>query len=447
MVSGDLLKPYRAGQDGPWKRPQAAHLLRRAGFRADERTIRAALSDGPIATVERLTTDQPESPRFGELDPLGERLAQRDDILPLAGWWLARMAHTANPLRARMALFWHNHFATSHVKVRNPALMLAQLRTIEAHSLGPFAGLLLAVARDPAMIIWLDGDSNNKGRPNENFARELLELFTLGVGHYGERDIREIARAFTGWHQRRGRFVLDRSEHDDGEKEVFGQRGPFDGTDIIPLLLRQKAAAGFLARKLVREFIADEVESPAMAALVDALAATLRDTDFDLRRALRTLLGSRAMFMPEVYRARVSSPVEFIVGTARALQLRIDMPAAARAAGEMGQRLFEPPTVKGWEGGRAWINSATMLARMNAAAHGCGQRDDGAGFDAHAFAQSHEIDDADAALRFLCELLLDGQPPDCLRTALCEATAGAGVNDALRTAARMIVASPEYQLV
>lgn len=442
-MNADLLKPYRPGIDGPWTNVEAAHLLRRGGFRAPAGRIADAARKQGGAVVDEMLQAGIETDRFRELDSLGEALAARDDIAALAGWWLARMVHTASPLAARMALFWHNHFATSNAKIRSAAMMLAQLRTFERHALGSFDALLRAVARDPAMIVWLDGDSNNKGRPNENFARELMELFTLGVGSYAEKDIKEVARAFTGWHQRGGAFHFSRAEHDDGVKQVLGESGRFDGADVIPILLRQPAAATFLARKLLREFLTDAPDEASVA----AFAEVLRTEQFHVGRALRVLLTSRAMLAPAAYRARISSPVEYIVGTARALEMRLDMTAAARAAGEMGQRLFEPPSVKGWPGGRVWIDSATMLVRMNAAAAACRQRDDGVGLDAAAMRERHGLATIEKTMEFLTDLLLDSRPPTALRGPLRDAMKSAKNGDeAMRVAVRLILSSPEYQL-
>lgn len=438
------MEPFRPGVDGPWDRRAASHLRRRAGFRCDLEALDAATKATPAKLVSTLLDDAPESARFRELDELGDGIAQRDDITRLAGWWLARMVHTNAPLRSRMALFWHNHFATSFNKVRNVPLLLGQLRTLERHALGPFDALLLAVARDPAMIVWLDGDSNNKGRPNENFARELLELFTLGVGNYSERDIRETARAFTGWHQRGGRFHFARGEHDDGSKQVLNETGRFDGTDIIAIVLRQPAAATFLARKLLLEFLTDQPD----AAAVEAFAGVLKREQFHIGRALGTLFLSRAMFNSHIRRARISSPVEFVVGSARALHMRLDMNAAARTVGELGQRLFEPPSVRGWPGGRTWIDSATMLVRMNAAAAACRPRDNGIGLDAAELRKRHNLDTPDKTVAYLIDLLLDGDVPTMLRDKMMEAARAApGLDEALRRAARLILSSPEYQLV
>lgn len=421
--------------DSPWDRRSAAHLLRRAGFSPRESELREALRDGLSATVDRLLRDETESERFSELDALGEPLAVRDEIGRLRGWWLLRCVHTTHALRARMALLWHNHFATSNEKVRSPALMLRQLRTIERHALGTLRELLRAIARDPAMIVWLDGNENVKGRPNENFARELFELFTLGVGNYGEADVRDAARAFTGWHQRRGEFHFAVLEHDASDKRVLGAAGALDGENVIDAALATPACAVFIATKLLREFVTPTPDEP----LVRELAGVLRGNGYDLAATMRTLLQSRAMFEAGTYRARIKSPAELAVGVARSLELRVPADALARATEQMGQRLFEPPSVKGWDGHRAWLDSATMLVRLNsvgaAAAH--------ESFRPLELCSRYEARDAAARIALLAELTLDGVVPPGIADALRDA----GDDDAaLRRAARTLMSSPEYQM-
>ena len=431
------LEPWKPSSDQPWDRPAAAHLLRRAGFAASEVELRAALRDGVEATVARLVDGDDESERFRELDELGTSLAVRDQIDGLRGWWLARMLHTRRPLAARLAVMWHNHFATSNVKVRSPAMMLQQLRTIESLALGKFGELLLSMARDPAMIAWLDGNENAKGRPNENFARELLELFSLGVGNYSEADIKQAARAFTGWHERRGQFQFASLEHDGGEKTVFGQTGRFDGGDVIRLALAQPACARFIATKLLHEFVSPRPSDE----LIDATAAELRASEYDVRSVLRRLLASRAMFDAAIYRARIKSPVEFVIGIARQLELRVPADKLGEVVSQLGQRLFEPPSVKGWDGHRAWLDSATMLVRLNTAARATG----GEFLQARELARRYDVSDERAAiLQFCGELALDGRLPDALREQV-ERLDGDGENLA-RAALRLLMSSPEYQM-
>lgn len=433
----DWLAPFEPSADAPWDRRRAAHLLRRAGFSAGENELREALDAGPQATVARLLDPQERSARCRELEELGEALAARGDIGALRGWWLLRMRHTSRPLHARMTVFWHNHFATSFEKVRDAGMMAQQLRTLERHALGPFEPLLLAMAQDPAMIVWLDGQQNVKGRPNENFARELFELFALGVGNYTERDIREAARGFTGWHQRGGRFHFARTEHDGGEKTVFGRTGAFGGEDIVRLTVAQPACARFLAGKLLREFVCPEPPDE----LTGALAKRLAENGCDLGDALKALLPSRTMYDSRWYRARIKSPVEMVVGVARSLDLQVPAQQLETAVAQMGQRLLEPPSVKGWDGHRAWLNSATMLVRLNAAARAA---EPDVGFDAAALRTRFELDTRERVIGFCANLALDGVVPDSLRTAL--AGLKGDLDDVLRGGLRLLLCSPEYQM-
>ncbi|MFN0136388.1 MAG: DUF1800 family protein [Phycisphaerae bacterium] len=432
-----LLKPYEPSASRPWDRVSACQLLRRAGFSPSEAEIRDALQAGVATTVDRLIDGDQESDRFKELDELGASLAVRQEIGGLRGWWLSRMVHTQRPLRSRLAVMWHNHFATSNAKVNSPALMLQQLRTIEQHALGKFGDLTLAMARDPAMIVWLDGNENVKGRPNENFARELFELFTLGVGNYSERDIKEAARAFTGWHQRRGSFQFAATDHDTGEKVVLGARGNFDGPDIIRIALAQPAAARFIATKLLREFVSPTPTD----ALVSAVAEKLCSTDYDIRDTLRAVLRSEAFFAAEHYRARIKSPVEFAIGIARSLELRVPAARLDDVTSQMGQRLFEPPSVKGWDGHRTWLDSATMLIRLNTV----GRAASGEFFDAGALRGRYDVEDStDAIVRFCGELLLDGRVPESIaRQGTSSDLRG---DDGMRTVVRVLLSCPEYQL-
>ncbi len=338
------------------------HLLRRAGFMPSLAELTSARSADVSALVDSLLAPSAESDRASEMDRLGESIAARNDIAALRAWWFSRLRHTARPLHARLALFWHNHFATSNTKIQSAPLMLRQLRTLESLALAPFADLLLALSKDPAMLLWLDGNANAKGRPNENFARELFELFTLGPGNYTETDIREAARAYTGWHTRAGRFHFSPMDHDSAGKTILGQSGNFTGDDVIRIALAQPACARYLAAKLLREFL---TPSPSQE-LLDAAADALRNSNYHFSSFLRTLFLSQAFFAPQYRGSRIKSPVEFIIGLARSLEVAAPASTLADAASQMGQRLFEPPSVKGWDGHRTWLNSATLLVRLNA---------------------------------------------------------------------------------
>lgn len=358
------LAPYDTRQQG-WTRRDAAHLLWRTQCGASEAEITRATGDGLEKTIDRFLTPPQEDAAFAETSALLRQTASdSDDIDQLKTWWLYRMTAGPCPLTEKMCLFWHNHFATSNIKVRSARHMGAQNDLIRAHAVGDFKALLAGMARDVAMLIWLDGNANRHRSPNENFAREVMELFTLGVGNYTEADIKEAARAFTGWHVRNEQFWFNRLQHDTGNKTVFGTSGSFDGDDILRLCLAHDACPRFLALKLLREFVMPAPNEAAVA----ALARCIRANDFDMKPILRDLLGSQLFFSTSSRHSLIKSPVQFVLGAYRALEVRPNLKTTAQIIAGLGQDLFQPPTVKGWEGGRLWITSATLLQRANFAA-------------------------------------------------------------------------------
>jgi uncharacterized protein (DUF1800 family) len=271
-----------------------------------------------------------------------------------------------------MTLFWHNHFATSIVKVRDAKRMFRQNCLFREHAFGRFEPLLQSISQDGAMLIWLDSNSNVKGKPNENYARELMELFSLGAGNYTERDVREAARAFTGWHTSAGGFHFNAGAHDGGWKRILGRSGKWGGSDVIRIVLEQPAAARFLVRKLYSFFIS-ELTPP--DSLLEPLCESLRRTDFDVGSVLRTMLSSRLFFSEQAFRKRIKSPVEYVLGAVQAMYRSyaendphfrpFQHRALVRPLTAMGQTLFAPPNVKGWPGGRDWLNTSTVLERNN----------------------------------------------------------------------------------
>jgi uncharacterized protein (DUF1800 family) len=287
---------------------------------------------------------------------------QARETLALRGWWIDEMLATSSPLTERMTLFWHNHFVSSQQKVRPARLMYAQNATFRAYAVGDFRALLHAAAKEPAMELYLDSVQNRKGAPNENFAREVMELFTLGEGHYGEQDVKEAARAFTGWSLDRetATFVFRPRLHDDGDKTVFGHRGNFDGDAVLDLILARPETSRFVVGKLWREFVSPDPDPAAVA----RIAERFRASGYDIKVALRGLLLDPAFWAPDNRGTLVKSPVELVVGTLHTLELAppTSVPYALAAAG-MSQNLFAPPNVKGWPGGERWINSTTLLAR------------------------------------------------------------------------------------
>lgn len=359
----------------------ARHLLNRSGFAANPPEITEFAQLTREAAVARLLdwTDRApavpapewtqlpyEPPPRPALMSDAERQEYQRRLIgqgrDLKSWWMAEMLTTTSPLTEKMVLFWHNHFTSSLRKVRMPLLMYRQHMTLRRHALGNFRELLQAVARDPAMLVYLDGAASRKGQPNENFARELMELFTLGEGRYSEQDVKEAARAFTGWSIDRdsGEFLFRPMLHDGGEKTVLGVSGAHDGAAVLAILLARPETAEFIVSKLWREFVSTEPDR----AEVRRIAGLFRSSGYDIKTALRELLVSDAFYAPRNRGNLVKSPVDLVVGTLRQFRMAVADPLPyVLTAGRLGQDLFAPPNVKGWPGGDAWINATTLLSR------------------------------------------------------------------------------------
>jgi uncharacterized protein (DUF1800 family) len=378
LVPSAAWQPWQPTPSDPWSRKWAAHLYRRAGFGASRAELSAAEQQGYEATLQRILQGGSEAADIQKsLTDLGEIVVTQDeDGLELRQWWVYAMLGSAHPLREKMTLFWHNHFATSLAKVRRAESMFRQNCLFREQALGKFGPFLQAVSKDEAMLIWLDSNNNVKGKPNENYARELMELFSLGVGNYTEKDIRDAARAFTGWQARNDRYYFDAALHDDGVKTVLGRGGNWDGTDVVRIVLEQPAAARFLVRKLYGYFISENASPP--DAFLEPLCRLYRDSGYDTALLVKTMLSSRHFYSPHAFRQRVKSPVEYVLGAARGVYGLFDESSPryrplphqvlVPRIDAMGQVLFAPPNVKGWPGGRAWLNTSTMLERDNFAA-------------------------------------------------------------------------------
>jgi hypothetical protein len=375
MDPAQAWQPWRPSAADPWGRKWAAHLYRRAAFGASRAELLEALRLGPDGTLDLLLRGRPQADLTLQnlLDSGPFAVGNDDDGDQIRSWWLYVMLQGGHPLREKMTLFWHNHFATSIAKVQSPALMFRQNVLLRIHALGRFSTLLQAISRDGAILVWLDSNRNQKGKPNENYARELMELFSLGVGHYTEKDIREAARAFTGWHTDGRGFAFAADAHDTGTKTVLGQTGPWDGGDVVRIVLEQPAAARFLVRKLYHFLISEQTVPP--AALLEPLCVSFRKSNYDIAGLHRTMLSSRLFYSEHAFRQRVKGPVEYALGAVQAVYKRYDEkdpdyhPLPQRALVSrleaMGQPLFAPPNVKGWPGGQAWLNTATVLERNN----------------------------------------------------------------------------------
>ena len=373
----DAWRAWAPSAAEPWDRKWAAHLYRRAAFGASNEELAQAVKAGPTDTLDLLLNGQPKAAEMlPTLTDVGRVAATRDgDGTQLRGWWLYCMLQGGHPLREKMALFWHNHFATSNEKVRSADLMFRQNTLFREHALGKFGPLLHAVTRDGAMLVWLDSNSNVKGKANENYARELMELFSLGVGNYTEKDVREAARAFTGWHTDKSGFRFNAAQHDTGEKTVLGKTGAWKGDDVVKIVLEQPVCARFLIRKLYTFFVS---ETAPPAALLEPLCDSFRKSEYDVAALVKTMLSSRLFYSEHAFRQRIKSPIEYALGAVQATYRRYETshdhyrPLAHQSLVKwltgMGQALFTPPNVKGWPGGRVWLNTATVLERNNFAA-------------------------------------------------------------------------------
>ena len=414
-ASVDSLQPLPASE---WSYDHAAHLLERAGFGGTPEDIARFAAMTPEAAVdlivnyeqiadtlppfqhsgiwdEAMIADVDLHLRFDDVmakaaevgEVYGEvvreegprKLQDITDALyykylssnrewqRVAQWWAERMLTTPRPLEEKMTLFWHGHFATEELKNDDYRLMLQQNMTLRQLATSDMSSLLVAMSKDPAMLLYLDNRLNVKGHANENYAREILELFSLGIGNYTENDIKEAARAFTGWRNQGLTFIDDRAQHDEGMKTVFGQTGNWDGEDVVDLILQQEAAGEFIAGKMYRFFVRDEISDQ----MLDELAARLRDDNYELKPFLRALFLSQDFYSEPSLGTQIKSPVQFLVSTYRKLGLETipGTPYFPAATNLLGQALGNPPNVKGWDGGRAWLNPSTILLRNNLIGH------------------------------------------------------------------------------
>ncbi len=362
---------------------EARHLLNRTGFGASYGEIRKFQTldyetavDNLLAGVSPVVVTPtpvwiktPITGRSGKKDSLSQkekrdrRKIVRERAVDLKAWWYREMIDSPSQLNEKMTLFWHNHFTSSFKKVKAPYLLYHQNQLLRQNAMGNFADLLHQIARDPAMILYLDTQTNLKKSPNENFTRELLELFTLGEGHYTEDDIKEGARAFTGWSvdRKTGQFRLRQKQHDGGSKRYMGHKGNFDGDEIIDILLKDHRTAENVTRKLWKEFVSGTPDP----ALVRKFARQFKDSGYELKPLLKALFLSMAFRDPSERGALIRSPVELTVGTIRTLEIPIvETRPLVHYGRVLGQDIFDPPNVKGWVGGTVWIDTNTLLLRQ-----------------------------------------------------------------------------------
>jgi uncharacterized protein (DUF1800 family) len=441
----DPWAPYAPADKAPWDLRHVVHLHRRAGFAATWQELQRDLQDGPAASIDRFLAGRASAHSPADFAATADLLASSavaaGEIVRLKAWWFYRMLFGPDPLGEKLTLMWHDHFATANSKVQDAALMWRQNETLRRHARGRFADLLNAAVREPALLLYLDAQSNRKGRANENLGRELMELFTLGVGNYSEADVKDAARALTGWTIDDGQFIEVAARHDAGTKTILGATGEWNGSDLVAKLLRHQATADRIALKLCRQFFGEGV---VRADIVQLLAADLREHDLDIGRAVEKILRSRVFFADANLGTRVLGPAEFIAGSVRALDLFDPAPstlALADWSARMGQDLFEPPNVGGWPPGRAWIHTRSLIARANFATSLVAGRDIGlpSPYNPALLPQRLGLGTgSDALLIFYRRLLFGTDPTDAVRRR-------ANGADGPRIVA-LLLSSPEAQL-
>ena len=359
-----------------------AHLMRRAGFGATRLELEERVAKGYEATVEELLN--PSDPQNLPDDVIRRyhvEIAEARLPVPTAANWLYRMITTRSPLEEKIALFWHGLFASNFADVQQMTMLLEQIDMFRRHGLGSFRELLIELSKDPAMGKMLDNIDNHKGAINENYGRELLELFSMGVGNYSEDDVKEASRAFTGWTRENveyaqfwpyGRvawhFEYREGDHDDGEKTFLGETGPFNGEDIVDIIVRKEATARFIGRRLFQFFAADEVDDEGDA-VVESMIESFLQSDYEIRSMLQTLFQSDYFKSDRARFAKMKGPVELVVGAVRTAGSyrtpTMEIRNLVIQAGFMGQTLLQPPSVEGWHEGAEWINSGALVERVN----------------------------------------------------------------------------------
>lgn len=500
------IAPLDPGAFGP---DQARHLLARIGFGGSPEQVRLVADWGLERSVEYFLNpgeadfrdDTPpreirddimfepnpeqrqayrQAAARGDEDALARLRAmiqerQREDrqqARAIQRWWLTRMIESPAALQEKMTLFWHGHFATNYRAIENSWHMLLQNRLFRAHALGSFAELMHAIIRDPAMLAYLDNHRSRRGNPNENLARELMELFALGIGNYTERDIREGARALTGYTFTNNQFTFNQRQHDHGSKQILGVRGNLDGDAFVRAILAQRACASFIAAKLYRFFVAPLPDnwddrrnpgaSPETRSYVHAMGETLRRSGYQLAPVLREVFRSAHFYADEVRGELIKSPAELLVGSIRQLRTPTrDLPALLDAMDLMGQNLLFPPSVAGWPGGRWWINTNTLYTRQNTTAYlltgqlaGQRQARPADAYDPAPLVRALAREDEPAArepealANQLLRFMLAKRPPESVRTiaSFIAEHGGVGQAQAVTGAILLITAMPEYQL-
>ncbi|WP_339730497.1 DUF1800 domain-containing protein [uncultured Gimesia sp.] len=449
-------REYRPTKKTPWNLRRVVHLHRRSGFAATWNELQRDLQDGPQASINRVmngTTCEKTYPEdFERMSAsIAEEAVRSNQPDRLKAWWLFQMLFTTDPLTEKLTLLWHNHFATSNHKLEDLSLMRQQNDLFRSLARAPFGTLLTAALHDPALLLWLDAPSNHKGHPNENLARELLELFTLGFGNYTETDVKEAARTLTGWTVIDDQFSFRASQHDAGQKTILNQRRAWKGDELVELLLNQRGTAQHLAERLCQLFLGEEIAQPED---IDTLADGLQTHNLDIDWGTETILQSELFFSDQNIRQRVTSPTEFIIGATRALEL-VDPPPQTMILADwmrkLGQDLFYPPNVGGWNGGRDWLRTSAIISRANFAA-GLSRGQFNANhthLDWSSFAAKHGRSSIpEDFVAFLADLLFGGEPnPGWIEGIVKTVSSDSHSREAvLKQAVATVLASPEAQL-
>jgi hypothetical protein len=466
---------YSPSAANPWDLKKAGHLFRRAGFGASLAELETAVRNGPERTIDALLSEQPDPAGDEVWTVLSRTIRSNNNGQQLPALWLYRMLYSPNPLREKVTLFWHNHFATSNLKVRNPGYMLGQYELLRRHALGSFRTMLQEMSTDLAMMVWLDTIESRRGQPNENYARELMELFSLGINNlrrpdqrnYTEQDVREAARAFTGWTIENNQAVFKPAQHDDGPRTVLGQTGRWRADDIVRICLEQEAASYFIVSKVFRQFVSETL--PATPALLEPLARRFRDGNYNFGGLIEQVLRSNLFFAQQAYRTKIKSPVNFALEIVRGLEgqrqaaggRRIGTTELANAMEGLGQRLFHPPSVAGWDGGRAWLNGQTFLLRENLALALTSTVDDrfGRSLDPAELARRHNCREDDAVVDLFVRIFFQGTLPAESRVRLLQYmqnarqqptpvywSAADAADHRVRSLCHLVLGLPEFQL-
>ena len=430
------------------ERQKIHHIVRRLAFGATPAQVAHYRSIGPEKTIKELLDHESVDAGAPSGDELYD-LTEPGPAAPVRRWWFQRLVESQRPLEERMVLYWHGLLTSDIIKVRVPALLKQQNDFFREHALSSWEGILKGIYKDPAMLRYLDNGLNQVGNPNENYAREQLELFTLGLGNYTEQDVRESARALTGWvvDRRTGQSRFVSFRHDSGTKIFLGREGNFDGDDIVDIILEHPGAAWFIARRTIEEFVTPDPDP----AYVERVQQAFVDGGLSIRGLMTAIFTDPAFLDPSNYWSTIKSPVDFVVGVARSFGLPGDVRGLSEAAALMGQALFLPPNVAGWPGGTSWVSSGTWFYRLNFVNFIINQifmSEIGQALIRDAISPDTYVDS-------LIDLLLGGDIASEQRNLIVDYASGKGngreINgmseERLRGATYLVLALPEYQLL